>query len=123
MITPSAALTIDTVSRAEKRTRSRASSNCDALEKTCVNAMAKIKDTRTLTCWNICQCYSRSDLTVPRAPAWWGAVESRDSWGLDSRPGQSCGARWKLSGPRGWGEAGEALGWGRTRLRRVRRVP
>ena len=53
MITPSAALTIDTASRAEKRTRSRASSNCDALEKTCVNAMAKIKDTRTLTCWNI----------------------------------------------------------------------
>src|SRR6184192_822321 len=53
MITPRAALTIDTISRAEKRTRSRASSNCDALEKTCVNAMAKIKDTRTLTCWNM----------------------------------------------------------------------
>src|SRR6266496_2761128 len=51
MITPSATLIIDTVSSAEKRTRSRASSNCDALENTCVSAMAKIKETRTVTCW------------------------------------------------------------------------
>src|SRR6185369_11130696 len=63
MITPSAALIIETVSRAEKRTRSRASSNCDALEKTCVNAMAKIKDTRTLTCWNICRRFRPAQIS------------------------------------------------------------
>src|SRR6266702_3687650 len=47
------ALNIQSACKPEKRTRSRARMSFETLESTCVSAMAKTNENRTVMCWNI----------------------------------------------------------------------
>ena len=47
------ALSIQSTCKPEKRTRSRARTSFDTQESTCVIAMAKTNENRTLMCWNM----------------------------------------------------------------------
>src|SRR5437016_2473506 len=47
------ALSIQSACKPEKRTRSRARMSFDTQESTCVSAMAKTNENRTVMCWNI----------------------------------------------------------------------
>src|SRR5438552_4436194 len=47
------ALSIQSACKPEKRTRSRARMSFDAQESTCVSAMAKTNENKTVMCWNM----------------------------------------------------------------------
>src|SRR4030081_3074083 len=47
------ALSIQNTCKPEKRTRSRARMSFDAQESTCVSAIAKTNENRTVMCWNM----------------------------------------------------------------------
>src|SRR6266404_4982357 len=62
------ALSIQSACKPEKRTRSRARMSLDAQESTCVIAMAKTNENRTVMCWNIDQRSKRPTLNAERRP-------------------------------------------------------
>src|SRR5437899_3136557 len=63
------ALSTQSACKPEKRTRSRARMSFDTQESTCVSAIAKTNENRTVMCWNIAVRDQRSDVTGQRTNA------------------------------------------------------